>query len=45
MLKREVLFQNSELYYDTQDHLLKMATANNSWRNWLRVLLKPSQQD
>jgi acetyltransferase-like isoleucine patch superfamily enzyme len=45
MLKREVLFQNTELYYDTQDHLLKMATANNSWRNWLRVLLKPSQQD
>jgi acetyltransferase-like isoleucine patch superfamily enzyme len=45
MLKREVLFQNTELYYDTQDHLLKMATANNSWRNWLRVLLKPTQQD
>ena len=45
MLKREVLFQDSEHYYEIQDELAKMALANNSWRNWLRVLLKPNKQD
>jgi|TARA_R110001583_G_scaffold50041_2_gene156244 acetyltransferase-like isoleucine patch superfamily enzyme len=45
MLKREVLFQDSEHYYEIQDGLAKMAMENNSWRNWLRVLFKPNQQD
>lgn len=45
MLKRELLFQNPEHYFDNQDRLDRYVLGHNSIRNWLRSLIKPNQTD
>lgn len=45
MLKRELLFNDPEHYFYNQDQLDKYMLGNNSWRNWLRSLWKPDNQD
>jgi acetyltransferase-like isoleucine patch superfamily enzyme len=45
MLKRELLFQNTERYFYNQDQLDKLTLGNNSWWRWLRALVKPSKMD
>lgn len=45
MLKRELLFNDPDHYFYNQDQLDKYMLGHNRWRNWLRSLWKPSQQD
>ena len=45
MLKRELLFQNPEHYFYNQDQLDRYMLGKNSIWNWLRSMLKPTQQD
>ena len=45
MLKRELLFQNPEHYFNNQDQLDRYVLAKNSVWNWLRSLFKPNQRD
>lgn len=45
MLKRELLFQDAERYFYNQDQLDQLLLSNNGWLNWLRSLIKPTQDD
>ena len=45
MLKREVLFSDSEHYFYNQDQLDQLILANNGVWNWLRSLIAPNQHD
>ena len=45
MLKRELLFQDSEHYFYNQDQLYRYMLEKNSVWNWLRSLIKPNQND
>jgi len=45
MLKREMLFSNSDFYEQNQKDLDRYVMEGNAWRNWLRVLLKPGKRD
>ncbi len=51
MLKRERLFSHSkdasrqEGRQDQQDLLDQLTLADNTWRNWLRSLVKPNRED
>ena len=45
MLKREMMFKDSEFYYQNQNELDKYMMGKNGILNWLRSLFWPNQQD
>jgi len=45
MLKREMLFSNSDFYEQNQKDLDRYVMEGNTWRNWLRALLRPGKRD
>ena len=45
MLKRELLFKDSEHYFFNQDQLDQYVLGKNSMWNWLRSMVKPNQND
>jgi len=45
MLKREMLFSNSDFYEQNQKDLDRYVMEGNTWRKWLRVSLKPNNCD
>jgi acetyltransferase-like isoleucine patch superfamily enzyme len=45
MLKREILFRNTEHYQYQQDQLDQWTLRDNTWLNWLRSLIAPNKKD
>lgn len=45
MLKRDFLFKNGDFYWQNQVELDRYLTAGNTWLNWLKVKIKPGEND
>lgn len=45
MLKREFLFRKGDFYWQNQSQLDRYLTAGNSLWKWLKVLIRPTQND